>query len=316
MMKTLRLTLLLSLLCFGIVRQTNAQSTFAGSFCAPPNPNPNLILPVGDIALTLDDGQVSFKCMLLSYMPTTNIVAWLAVGPKQLPIELGTGTEGTWPLQEFLWPVSPAPGSQGGIDPGFGIPPTAEGTCFTGTFTAPPNLEHLLLARGGTVYLQIHGTVAGMQNPLLSATLQNVTPIHCSALCTGRAEIPPNTSPHRATAEFTLTGNILAYTLTADPGFAWTLVGIYGPATRHSKATELVAQLPTAFGVIIFNPAQPTAPSSVIYSGAVNLTDQQAADLKRGLLDLNFLTTRYPRGEIRGPIQRVPAPHLNRSGEP
>src|ERR1039457_4567444 len=84
MMKTLRLTLLLSLLCFGIVRQTNAQSTFAGSFCAPPNPNPNLILPVGDIALTLDDGQVSFKCMLLSYMPTTNIVAWLAVGPKQL----------------------------------------------------------------------------------------------------------------------------------------------------------------------------------------------------------------------------------------
>jgi hypothetical protein len=291
-----------------MARQADAQSTFAGSFSVARDTN--LFLPVGDIALTVDDGQVSFKCMLLSYTPTTNIVAWLAVGPKQLPIELGRGTEGTWPLQEFLWPVAPAPGSQGGIDPGFGIPPTAEGTCFTGTFTAPPNLEHLLLTKGGTVYLHLSGTVAGLQGPLLSATLQDITPIHFTALCTGRAEIPPNTSPHRATAEFTRTGNILAYTLTADPGFAWTLAGIYGPASHRSNSPELVAQLDTSLGAIAVNLGEPTAPSGVTYSSTVTLTDQQATNLKRGLCYLNFLTTWYPKGEIRGQIQCVPpVPH-------
>jgi hypothetical protein len=205
---------------------------------------------------------------------------------------------------------------QGGIDPGFGIPPTAEGTSFTGTFTAPPNLEHLLLATGGTVHLQIHGVVGGMQDPLLSATLQNVTPIHFTALCTGRTEIPPNTSPHRAGAQFTLTGNILAYTFTADPGFTWALAGIYGPGTQHPKTTELFAQLDTSFGVIIVIPGQPTAPSGITYSGSVNLTDQQATDLKRGLCYVNFLTAQHPKGEIRGQILYVPAPHNKRPNEP
>jgi len=312
----MKTSLLIALLCSTFTLETRAESTFAGSFCAPPNPNPNLILPVVDIALTMDDGQVSFKCMLLSYTPTTNIVAWLAIGPKQLPIELGPGTESTWPLQEFLWPVSPTPGSQGGIDPGFEIPPTAEGTCFTGTFTAPPNLEHLLLTKGGTIYLHLSGTVAGLQDPLLSATLQDITPIHFTALCTGRAEIPPNTSPHHAEVQFTLTGNYLAYTLTADPGFTWALAGIYGPAFHRSNSPELVAQLDTSLGPIAVNLGEPTAPSGVTYSGTVILTGQQATDLQRGLCYVNFLTTRHPKGEIRGQILYVPAPHNKRPSEP
>jgi hypothetical protein len=313
----MKTSLLIILLCSAIALQTRAESTFTGSFFAIQNTS----LIAGDISLTVDEGQVSFKCMLLSYIPTTNIEAFLTTGPKELPVSLGVGTQGTWPLQEFLWPGSgSAPFNQGGIDPGSVIPPTADGTSFAGTFPAPRHLEHLLLARGGTVYLQIHGAVEGMQDPILSATLLNVTPIHFSALCTGREEIPPNTSRHRATAQFTLTKNIftqnvLAYTYTTDPGFAWSLAGIYGPAAQHSKALELFAQFDTSFGVIAFNPGQPTAPSGIIYSGTVSLTDEQATDLKRGLCYLNFLTTRYPKGEIRGQIRCVPAPQEKRPNE-
>ena len=307
--------LLIALLCSALALQTRAESKFTGSFSAAQNTSLNLL--AGAISLTADDGQVSFDCMLLSYIPTANIEAWLTAGPRKLHISLGAGTQGTWPLQEFFWPGLGAYfGNQGGIDPGFGIPPTAEGTRFTGTFTAPPNLEHLLLATGGIVHLQIHGAVGGMQDPLLSATLENVTPIRFTALCIGRKEIPPTTSPHRADVQFTLTGNILAYTFTADPGFTWALAGIYGPGTQHSKAPELVAQLDASFGVFAFNPGQPTAPSGITYSGSVNLTDQQATDLKRGLCYVNFLTAQPPKGEIRGQILYVPAPHNKRPNEP
>ena len=312
-MKTLHLTIFLTLLSLAMTRTINAQSTFGGSL----TPTGNTSIIAGGIVLRVDVGQAGFKCMLFSYIPTTNIQAWLTVGQKDLPIDLGIGTQGTWPLQEFFWPV---PGAQSGpptgIDPGFAIPPSSEGTRFTGTFIAPPNLEHLVLAKGGTVCLQIHGTVATLQDPLLSATLQNITlpaSIHFAAPCSGRAEVPSNTSPYHATAQFSLTGNNLAYTLTADAGFAWTSVGIYGPVAQHSNSSRLVAQLDTSLGVFAATPGQTTPSSGVAYSGNVTLTDQQAADLKRGLLYLNFLTVHYPNGEIRGQILELGPVHDSRS---
>jgi hypothetical protein len=242
------------------------------------------------------------------------------VRQKEIPIDLGTGTNGTWPLQEFFWPVAgEQPGTQTGIDPGFAIPPSSEGTRFTGTFTAFQGLERLLLTQGGAVYLQVNGTVATLQNPLLLAPLKNITPptpIHFTALCSGQAEIPPNRSPYHATAEFGLTANDLAYTLTADAGLAWTLAGIYGPATQHFNSPQLVAQLDTSLGVFAASPGQTAPATGVTYSGTVTLTDQQATDLKRGLLYVNLLTTRYPNGEIRGQIQLVPAPHNSRADQP
>jgi hypothetical protein len=311
-MKKLHLAFFLTLLCLAITRETNAESILAGSFA----PAQNTAILAGGIALTVDEGQVGFKCTLFSYVPATNIQAWLAVGQKELPIDLGIGTRGTWPLQEFFSPVPvAAPGIQTGIDPGFAIPPSSEGTRFIGTFTAPPNLEHLLLAKGGTVYLQVHGTVATLQDPVLSATLQNSTPpvpSHFTALCSGRAEVPSNTSPYHATVQFSLTENSLAYTLTTDAGFAWTSAGIYGPAAQHSNSSKLVAQLDTSLGVFAANPGQTTPASGVTYSGTVTLTDQQAADLKRGLLYVNFLTARYPKGEIRGQILVVGPVHDRR----
>lgn len=311
-MKTLHLTIFLTLLSLAMTRTINAQSTFGGSL----TPTGNTSIIAGGIVLTVDVGQAGFKCTLFSYIPTTNIQTWLAVGQKDLPIDLGIGTQGTWPLQEFFWPVPGAQsGTPTGIDPGFAIPPSSEGTRFIGTFTAPPSLEHLLLAKGGTVYLQVHGTVATLQDPLLQATLQNITPpvpVHFTALCSGRAEIPSNTSSHHATAQFSLTGNNLAYTLTADADFAWTTAGIYGPAAQHSNSSKLVAQLDTSLGVFAANPGQTTPASGVTYSGTVTLTDQQAADLKRGLLCVNFLTVRYPKGEIRGQILAVGPVHDSR----
>ena len=130
------------------------------------------------------------------------------------------------------------------------------------------------------------------------------------------AEIPPNTSPHRAEVQFTLTGNYLAYTLTADPGFTWALAGIYIVRRPTARTPELVAQLDTSLRPIAVNLGEPTAPSGVTYSGAVILTGQQATDLQRGLCYVNFLTTRHPKGEIRGQILYVPAPHNKRPSEP
>src|ERR1035438_741303 len=87
-----------------------------------------------------------------------------------------------------------------GIDPGFGIPQPFmfDGTRFAGSFTTHPDLEHSLLAKGGTVLLQIHGTVNSLQDPLFSAPLQQVTipiPIPFTATFSGANERPPNRSP-------------------------------------------------------------------------------------------------------------------------
>jgi hypothetical protein len=132
----------------------------------------------------VDEGQAGFKCTLFSYIPTTNIQAWLAVGHKELPIALGIGTHGTWPLQEFLWPVPWAqPGTPTGIDPGFAIPPSSEGTRFVATFTAPPNLEHLLLAN-----LQVPAAPPHSRNP--SSRTPSRTSLHLSL----------STSPRRVAA--------------------------------------------------------------------------------------------------------------------
>ena len=148
------------------------QSTFTGAFTLA---GQTTGITPGTITLVVDRGQASFKCMLFSYVPTASIQAWLAIGHRKFPIDLGTGVEGSWPLCEFSPPAPGQPPGSQGVDPGFGIPATFQGTKFTGTFTAPPDLEPLLAVRGGTAYLQVQGAINSLQNPLLAANLRSVT---------------------------------------------------------------------------------------------------------------------------------------------
>lgn len=289
------------------MRSQRAEHTFAGSFATAPAPIRAGTILAGSILLAVDQGDASYTCTLFSDIPVTNLQAWLTLGRKQTPFDLGTGVQGTWPLQEFLWPVPGIP-TPGGIDPGFGIPPTADGTRFTGSFRAFPGLEQDMLAKGATVWLQVHGAVAGLQNPILWAALQDVTPVEFTATFSGRNEVPPNASPYHGTGTFTLIANYLTFSLAMDAGFAWTSAAIFGPAGPRSNSRNLVAELDTLFGVasVPLSPGQPAIATQVTYSGALNLTDPQADQLKRGELYVNFLTVRYPRGEIRGQILPVP----------
>ena len=294
-------------------RDTRADSTFGGSLCSSSNQGPVLI--AGSIGLTVDRGQVSFTSKLFKYcVAGTTLEPVLVVHNKVFPLPFGTGTPGNWWLQEFLWPFpAPAPcGPPPGIDPGFEIPPSAGGTRFTGSFTTHPDLEHSLLAKGGTVLIQVHGVVGPLQNPIFSATLQHVTtpiPIPFTANLSGANERPPNASPFRGSGTFTLTGNCFAYSLTVPTNFAWSSVGVFGPAGPHSTSTNLVAAIGPLLGVLL-----PGA-SQVTYSGEVPLTDEAVGELKRGRLYVNFATAQYPQGELRGqilPLKPVHEDHPDR----
>jgi hypothetical protein len=166
------------------------------------------------------------------------------------------------------------------------------------------------LAKGGTVLLQVHGTVGALQDPLFSATLQHVTtpiPIQFAASLSGANERPPNPSPFRGSGTFTLTGNCLGYSLKVATNFAWTSIGIFGPAGPHSNSTNLVAALGPLFGVLL-----PGA-SQVSCDGEVPLTDEAVGELKRGTLHVNVATAQYPQGEIRGQILPLKPVHEDHS---
>jgi hypothetical protein len=300
-MKRSLLSLLVAFIGILAARDTRADSTFAGSLLSGHNEG----YIAGSISLTVDRDQVSFTSTLFQYYVSgTTIEPVLVVHNKIFPLPFGTGTPGNWPFQEFLWPFpSPAPcGPPVGIDPGFGMPLMFDGTRFTGSFTTHPDLEHSLLAKGGTVLLQVHGTVNSLQDPLFSAPLQQVTipiPIPFTATLSGANERPPNRSPFRGSGTFTLTGNCLGYSLTVATNFAWASVGIFGPAGPHSTSTNLIADLsPWLFGITL-------GASQISYGGEVPLSDEAVAELKRGRLYVNFVTAQHPQGEIRGQILPV-----------
>ena len=311
LMKRSLLSLLVIFIAILAAHNTRADSIFAGSLVSGHNEG----YIAGSISLTVDRGQVSFTSTLFQYYVSgTTLEPVLVVHNKVFPLPFGTGTPGNWPSQEFLWPFpSPAPcGPPVGIDPGFGIPNPLyfDGTRFTGSFTTHPDLEHSLLAKGGTVLLQVHGTVNSLKNPLFSAPLQHVTtpiPISFTATLSGANERPPNRSPFRSSGTFTLTGNCLSYSVMAATNFAWTSLGIFGPADPHATSTNLIAALGPLFGVLL-----PGA-SQLSYAGEVPLTDEAVAELKRGRLYVSFMTAQYPQGEIRGQILPVGPVHEGHS---
>lgn len=115
--------------------------------------------------------------------------------------------------------------------------------------------------------------------------------ISMKANLTSAAEVPPNTSPGKGTADVTYD--------TSSKMLTWktTYSGLTGPATMahfHGPA-EAGKNAPV---VIPFKDAASGA------EGSATLTDAQAADLMAGKLYINVHTAANPGGEIRGQVTK------------
>jgi len=120
----------------------------------------------------------------------------------------------------------------------------------------------------------------------------------------GANEVPSNGSLATGSGQFTLNGGLLDYTLgmtSAGPNtfFLPTSAGIYGPANAN-QAGSLVFDLG--------NYVQSANPPSLSYFGEFSVTPQQISDLESGLWYVNFKSSTFPNGEIRGQISPVPEP--------
>ena len=118
----------------------------------------------------------------------------------------------------------------------------------------------------------------------------------------GASEVPPNNSPYVGSGFFTLDLNtdVLNYGV----GMSWsyflpTSAGIYGPANA-SQIGSLILDLGNYH--MSFNPP------SINYGGGFSLTPQQVSDLENSLWYVNFNSSTFPSGEIRGQISPVPEP--------
>src|SRR6266702_3432590 len=108
----------------------------------------------------------------------------------------------------------------------------------------------------------------------------------------GKAEVPPNTSAGKGTAEIDYDA--------ASKKLSWkvTYSGLSGPATAAHFHGPAAAGKNAGVAVPIANPnASPVA-------GSATLTDAQAADLTAGKYYVNIHTAANPGGEIRGQVTK------------
>jgi hypothetical protein len=108
----------------------------------------------------------------------------------------------------------------------------------------------------------------------------------------GKAEVPPNTSAGKGTAD-------LDYDA-ATKKLSWKLTysGLSGPATAAHFHGPAAASANAGVAVAI-----PNATSSPV-EGSATLTDAQAADLVAGKYYINIHTAANPGGEIRGQVTK------------
>jgi hypothetical protein len=156
---------------------------------------------------------------------------------------------------------------------------------------------------------------------------QTNEPIYFEATFNGGNEMPPNKSTHSGDGTFVLESSVdgytLSYNLTLDGSFAPISAGIFGPANPCLNSPRLVADLGDAvisnlppIGIVPFGPSvdvplmadlnrpkpisQP--PAVVVYDGQITLTGNQVAELLAGQLYVNFKSTKFRQGELRGEI--------------
>ena len=114
----------------------------------------------------------------------------------------------------------------------------------------------------------------------------------------GTNEVPPNSSTFVGSGTFTLTGNSLEYSVgMLSPFFFPTSAGIYGPAT-DGRTGPLAIDL----GNYLIGAPYGSFPGSLGYIGTLTLTPRQVRELLAGRLYVNFTSSTYPNGEIRGQI--------------
>lgn len=306
---------LLALVCILTARTGQAQSSFAGVLLAGNGSG----IVAGAVLLTVNGGQVSFQSTLYqAWVTNTSLAPTLEVQGDHIPFNLGTGTQGSWPVQEFVGPLpglsrAPAPGERSpGLEQMPGPQTLSAGTRFAGAFSAFPALENALLTSGGKISLRVNGTVNGTENPLAVEVLVTASPRisnQFAVILSGTNEIPSHVSPNHGNGSFTLEGNSLTYDLALDAGFRPTRASIFGPASPRSFAPRLVADLRNFMAADSLENS-----GAVIYRGQTNLTAQAVEELRRGELYVNVFTPQHPRGKLRGSILPIPVPVPNAPG--
>jgi CHRD domain len=142
--------------------------------------------------------------------------------------------------------------------------------------------------------LLISTFIGGFVGALAQGTLQFTVDLN------GSNEVPPNDSPYTASGNLTLDGNTLDYSIgRLGWDFLPTSAGIYGPAAP-GQTNSLIFDL----GNYSLSPNPP----ELGYGGGFTLTPGEISGLESGLWYVNWTSSTYPDGEIRGQILSVPEP--------
>jgi len=279
-----RVLSIISLIACALTAQAQVTFQFGATLTAtnevPPNGDPTV--GTGTFLLTGNTLGFEVRVPAVTFITLAGYIQGPALPGSNAPILFDLG----------------APIPQGGA-PEFGIPPSyvfgsSVGPPFgPGPFTLTDqqisDLENGLWYVNVTSYGMTNGQVRGQ---ILFQTAGN---FQFTTTLTGTNETIPNNSPNVGTGWFTLDGNVLNYGvgLQGNNVFFPTSAGIYGPATNGHDAPLLfdLGNFLTSFN-----------PFSITYGGGLFLTPQQVRDLVSGLWYVNFLSTNYPSGQIRGQI--------------
>jgi hypothetical protein len=290
-----RILPLVCLIACALAAQAQVTFQFGATLTAtnevPPNDDPT----VGTGTFLLTGNTLGF----LVRVPAVTFIT--SAGYIQGPALLGSNAPMLFDLG--------APIPQGGA-PEFGIPPSF----VFGSAAGPPFSPGLLTLtdqqisdlENGLWYVNVTSdqmTNGQVRGQILFQTAGN---LQFTTTLTGTNETIPNDSSHVGTGWFALEGNVLNYGvgLQGNNVFFPTSAGIFGPATNGQDAPLLfdLGNFLTSFN-----------PFSITYGGGVFLTPQQIKELVSGHWYVNFFSTNYPNGEIRGPILIQPQATLSDS---
>ena len=142
-------------------------------------------------------------------------------------------------------------------------------------------------------------TVAlGMSLAALTVSTASAETLRFKADMTGRGEAPPNN-------DVKATGHVDATFDTATNTLTWTCVfnGLTGPAIGahfHGPVSYSGATSEENAPIQVGTPGSLTSP----FKGSTTIDATQANDLKKGRWYFNLHSTKFPAGEIRGPVVR------------